>query len=253
MNMATNFCCTPSITEVLCIHSLVYDEMHLYQTCKMIYAHNRERREWWQHVKQLGGLEFHTTPGMGQYSWNCFKMWRSCELRDTVPGPPDDTAMSNYLRSVELECSTPSSPSSQPESSDETPDFFLDMTSPGGPGARGPMCEQCGIFICVSRSESSGLQCAKCLQSECIDQLISYWGNLHRNHRILSQPTIARNIIEYMFGNGLAAYCSCGTCNPDWFLHGWICCPYVNPPWPWVVPDRNNLAWRRYTRTPLGR
>ena len=91
------------------------------------------------------------------------------------------------------------------------------------------------------------------LQSECIDQLISYWGNLHRNHRILSQPTIARDIIEYMFGNGLAAYCSCGTCNPDWFLHGWICCPYVNPPWPWVVPDRNNLAWRRYTRTPLGR
>ena len=155
----------------------------------------------------------------------------------------------NYLRSVELACSTPPSPSSWSESSKETPDFFLDATGPGRAGARGPMCEQCGILACVSRSET-GLICARCLQGECIDQLISYWGNLHRNHRILSQPTIARNVLEYMFGNGLAAYCSCGTCNPDWFLHGWICCPYSDPPWPWVVPDRNILAWRRPSHTP---
>ena len=125
------------------------------------------------------------------------------------------------------------------------------MTNPGRSGEQEPMSKQCGIFICVSHSESGGLQCAKCLQSECIDQLISYWGNLHRNHRILSQPTIARDIIEYMFGNGLAAYCSCGTCNPDWFLHGWICRP--DAPWPWAVPDRNHLAWRRLTHTPMGK
>ena len=25
------------------------------------------------------------------------------------------------------------------------------------------------------------------------------------------------------------AYCSCGTCNPEWFLHGWIC--YPDTPW----------------------
>ena len=24
-------------------------------------------------------------------------------------------------------------------------------------------------------------------------------------------------------------YCSCGTCNPEWFLHGWIC--YPDTPW----------------------
>ena len=249
--MAINFYCIPSVTEALCIHSLVYDEMRIYQTCKMIYMHNQERRDWWQHVKQLGGLEFHATPGMGQYSWNCFKMWRSCELRDTVPGPPDDTATSNYLQIVESECSTPSSPSSEPESSDENPVFSITTTSPEEHWARGPMCAQCGMFIGVISSESSGLQCARCLQSECIDQLISYWGNVHRRHRVLSQPTIARTIFEYMFGNGLAAYCSCGTCNPDWFLHGWICCP--DTPWPWTVPDRNNLAWRRLTRTPMGR
>ena len=199
-------------------------------------------------MKQLGGLEFHATPGMGQYSWSCFRMWRSCELRDAVPETLDESATSNYLRLMELVCSTPSSPSSESESFEEDP---VSSTSPEEHWARGPMCAQCGMFISVIGIESSGLQCAKCLQGECIDQLIRYWGYIHRGHRVLNQPTIARTIIEYMFGNGLAAYCSCGTCNPDWFLHGWICCP--DAPWPWAVPDRNNLAWRRLTRTPMGR
>ena len=248
--MATNCCCIPSITEVLCIHLLAYDEMRLYQTCKVIHAHHHERREWWQHVKQLNALAFHTTPGMGQRSWNCFTVWSNCVFRDTVPEFPDDVALENYHWPEGLASSSPSSHSSWSESSGETPDFFLRTTSPEGAGARGPMCEQCGILACVSRSETKGLICARCLQGECIDQVISYWGNLHRNHCILCQPTLARNILEYMFGNGLAAYCFCGTCNPDWFLHGWVCCPYSDPPWPWVVPDRNNLAWRRSARTP---
>ncbi len=64
--MAINFCCIPSVTEALCIHSLVYDEMRIYQTCKLIYMHSQERRDWWKHVKQLGGLEFHTTPGTSE-------------------------------------------------------------------------------------------------------------------------------------------------------------------------------------------
>ena len=246
--MAINFCCTPSVTEVLCIHSLVYDEMHIYQTCKMIYMHNRERREWWQHVKQLGGLEFHTTPGMGQYSWNCFQMWRSCELRDTVPGPPDDTAMSNYLRSVELECSTPSSPSSWSESSGETDQILLYRTSTGRIGVRGPLCARCGILQCARRSEN-GFICERCLQVECIDQLISYWGSIHRNHRVLCHPTITRNILEYMFGDGMASFCFCDTCDREWLLNGWICSCYPNPPWDWSEPDRNNLACRRSAST----
>ena len=258
MNMATDCCCTPSIAEVLCIHLLAYDEMRLYQTCKVIHAHHHERREWWQHVKHLGGLAFHTTPGMGQRSWSCFTVWRDCVFRDTLPEFPDDVALENYRWPEGLASTSPSLHSSRSESSEEIPNFFLGTTNPtwdspqlAGSGIRkGPMCEQCGQLACVSRSETKGLICARCLQGECIDQVISYWGNLHRNHSILSQPTLARNILEYMYGNGLAAYCYCGECNPNWFLHGWVCCPYSDPPLTWVQPDRNNLAWRRSARTP---
>ena len=137
MNMATNFCCTPSITEVLCIHSLVYDEMRLYQTCKMIYEHNRERREWWQHVERLGVLQFHTTPGMGDRSWRCFTGWRACMMGTRLDEFPDDSALEDYRWSDDHSpLPSPSEFSSQPESSDETPDFFLDMTSPGTWGTR---------------------------------------------------------------------------------------------------------------------
>ena len=117
--------------------------MRIYQTCKMIYMHNQERRDWWQHVKQLGGLEFHATPGMGQYSWSCFRMWRSCELRDAVPETLDESATSNYLQFVETVCSTPSSPSSEPESFDEDPVSSITTTSLEEHWARGPMCAQC--------------------------------------------------------------------------------------------------------------
>ena len=111
----------------------------------------------------------------------------------------------------------------------------------------GPLCEHCGLLTCVGRSEIKGLVCARCLQTECIDQLINYWNSLHRSNEVLSDPTFARHIIEYMYGNGLSAYCYCGQCNPDWFLHGWVCCPY---PGARARPDRNNLAWIRSTRTP---
>ena len=252
--MATDCCCTPSIAEALCIHLLVYDEMRFYQSCKTIHAHHHERREWWQHVKHLGGLAFHTTPGMGQRSWSCFTVWRDCVFRDTLPEFADDVALENYRWPEGLASTSPSLHSSRSESSEGIPDFFLGTTNPeqlAGSGPRsGPMCEHCGQLACVSRSETKGLICARCLQGECIDQVISYWGNLHRNHSILSQPTLARNILEYKYGNGLAAYCYCGECNPNWFLHGWVCCPYSDPPWTWVQPDRNNLAWRRSARTP---
>ena len=257
--MATDCCCVPSITEALCIHLLAYDELRLYQTCKVIHAHHHERREWWQHVKQFGGLVFHTTPGMGQRSWNCFTVWRDCVFRDVLPESPDEATLEDDQGPEGSAPTTPSIHSSSSESSGRIPEFFLGTTIPdlawdspqlAGSGPRsGPMCEQCGILACVSRSET-GLICARCLQGECIDQLISYWGNLHRNHRILSQPTLARNILEYMFSNGLAAYCYCGVCNPEWFLHGWICCPYSYPPRTMVLPDGNNLAWRRSVCTP---
>ena len=175
-----------------------------------------------------------------------------------MPDFPDDEALENYRWLEGLASTSPSSHSSRSESSGEIPDLFLGTTDPtwdspqlAGSGLRGgPLCEQCGQLACVSRSETKGLICARCLQGECIDQVISYWGNLHRNHRILSQSTIARNILEYMYGNGLAAYCYCGDCNLNWFLYGWVCRLPSDPPWPSVQPDRNNLAWRRSARTP---
>ena len=88
--MATDCCCNPSVANVLCIHLLAYDEMRFYQTCKTIYTHQHERREWWQHVRQLDGLAFHRTPGMGQRSWNCFTTWRVCVTRGTFPDFPDE-------------------------------------------------------------------------------------------------------------------------------------------------------------------
>ncbi len=237
--MATDCCCNPSIANVLCIHLLAYDEMRFYQTCKTIYTHQHERREWWQHVQQLDGLAFHTTPGMGQRSWNCFTVWRVCMIRGTFPDFPEETALVTPSPDESALTAPVSDTSSSSEVSgtdsdthEQIPylpmvDLAWDSPQLAGSGQRnGPLCNQCGILTCVSRSETKGLICARCLQGECIDQMIGYWDNLHRNHNTLSQPTIARQIIEYMYGNGLSAYCYCGRCDPDWFLHGWVCCPY---------------------------
>ena len=238
--MATDCCCNPSIAKVLCIHLLAYDEMRFYQTCKTIYTHQHERREWWQHVRQLDGLAFHTTPGMGQRSWNCFTVWRAFNI-DLVTPSPNESTSTESLSDSDIHGQIPYLP---------MVDLAWDSPQLAGSGQRsGPLCNQCGMLTCVSRSETKGLICARCLQGECIDQMIGYWGNLHRNHGILSQPTLARHILEYMYGNGLSAYCYCGQCNPDWFLHGWVCCPYSGAR-AIVRPDRNNLAWRRSTRTP---
>ena len=249
--MATDCYSIPSITDVFCIHLLAHDELRLYRTCKVIHDNHRGRREWWQHVKQLYALAFHTTPGMGQRSWDCFTVWRDCMMGKPLPEFPNDAALKDYRWPVGSPFPSPSEYSSRSESSDDISHVFLGSPQLAGSGIRGgPPCEQCGLLACVSRSETQQLICAKCLQGECIDQVISYWGNLHRNHRILSQPTIARNILEYMYGNGLAAYCYCGDCNLNWFLYGWVCRLPSDPPWPSVQPDRNNLAWRRSTRTP---
>ena len=260
--MATDCCCNPSIASVLCIHLLVYDEMRFYQTCKTICTHQHERREWWQHVRQLDGLAFHTTPGMGQRSWNCFTTWRVCVTRGTFPDFPDEAEVvtpSPDESALTAPVSDTSSTSEVPGTDSDTHDQILylplvdlawDSPQLAGSAQRsGPLCNHCGILTCVSRSETKGLICARCLQGECIDQMIGYWGNLHRNNGILSQPTLARHILEYMYGNGLSAYCYCGQCNPEWFLHGWVCCPYFIAR-AIVRPDRNNLAWRRSTRTP---
>ena len=107
------------------------------------------------------------------------------------------------------------------ESSDVSDDSALvwitDFDNRGG-----PPCEQCGLLASVHRSETKGLMCARCLQSDFIQQLVGFWGKLHRTHRILSDATIAYNIAEHLWGDGLEGYCYCGNCNPKWFLRGWI-------------------------------
>ena len=107
--MATDCCCNPSVANVLCIHLLAYDEMRFYQTCKTIYTHQHERREWWQHVRQLDGLAFHTTPGMGQRSWNCFTVWRSFNIDLVTPSPNESISTES-----DSECYNPFDDSDKP-------------------------------------------------------------------------------------------------------------------------------------------
>ena len=255
--MAAECCCNPSVASSLCIHLLVYDEMRFYLTCKTTYTQSHVRREWWQQVRDIDGLAFHTIPGMGQRSWNCYTTWHYCTANGTFLDPPEEAI-------AETPASETSNTSEIPDSEMEIfmphvhdhmqylPLVDLAWDSPQLEGAApksGPLCEHCGLLTCVGRSETKGLVCARCLQGECIDQWIGYWSSLHRNNEVFGEPTIARQIIEYMYGNGLSAYCYCGQCNPDWFLHGWICRPYSGAR---VIacPDRNNLAWKRSARTP---
>ena len=143
--MATDCCCNPSVANVLCIHLLAYDEMRFYQTCKTIYTHSHERRDWWQHVRQLDDLAFHSTSGMGQRSWNCFTAWRVLNIHVATPSPSEST-------------------SNESDSEYHNPWDYSDM----------PLCERCGLLRCIGRSMTEELICERCFQRECIDQLISY-------------------------------------------------------------------------------
>ena len=265
--MAAECYSNPSVASSLCIHLLVYDEMRFYLTCKAMYRQSYARREWWAQVRDIDGLAFHTTPGVGQRSWNCYTTWHYCTANGTFLDPPEEA----IVATPSPDESALTAPASDTSSTSEIPDSEMEIFMPhvydqmlylplvdlawdspqleGAAPRSGPLCEHCGLLTCVGRSEIKGLVCARCLQGECIDQWIGYWSSLHRNNEVLSDPTFARHIIEYMYGNGLSAYCYCGQCNPDWFLHGWICRPYSDAravPY----PDSNNLAWKRSARTP---
>ena len=255
--MAAQCYSNPSVASSLCIHLLVYDEMRFYLTCKAMYRQSNARREWWAQVRDIDGLAFHTTHGMGQRSWNCYITWHYCSANGTFLDPPEEAIAETLTSETSNTSEIPDSDMEtfMPHVHDHMPHFpLVDLAwdSPQLEGAApkgGLLCEHCGLLTCVGRSEVKGLVCARCLQTECIDQLINYWNSLHRCNEILGNPAFARHIIEYMYGNGLSAYCYCGQCNPDWFLYGWICRPYADAR---IIlsPDRNNLAWMRSTRTP---
>ena len=184
-------------------------------------------------------LPFHLSPVTAPRSWHAFVSWRDYVYGNVLPAYPSyvdvdsdedhDGSSEHYVWSDSSE-----------DSHNSVPEWLTGFDTRGG-----PPCEQCGELASVQRSETKGLICARCLQSECIDQLIGFWGNLHRNHCILSHATAARNIAEHLWGDGLAGYCYCGHCNPNWFLRGWVCCPPFGTTGNWGRPDGHILAMRR--------
>ena len=96
----------------------------------------------------------------------------------------------------------------------------------GSYGPRGgPPCEQCRQLPSVYHCDVLGLICNRCLQGNMNKQLTEWWGKLFREHPVMSDTAVTRTIAEYVWGDGLEAYCYCGRCNPNWFLRGWICWP----------------------------
>ena len=242
--MATECCSFPSIIETIGKYSFCNHEIRLYRTCTASFINSEVRRKWWYHVAAMQCLPFHLSPLTAPRSWHAFVSWRDYVYRIALPVNPSrvdidsDENLDGFSEQSVWSESSGDNPFTVPE-------WLMGLDARGG-----PPCEHCGQLACVHRSETKGLVCARCLQSECIDQLIGYWGNLHRNHCILSNTTLARNIAEHMYGDGLAAYCYCGECNPNWFLYGWVCCPSLDTIWSWGRPDRNILAWRRSACTP---
>ena len=192
--MAADCYCNPSVASSLCIHLLVYDEMRFYLTCKAMYRQSYARREWWAQVRDIDGLAFHTTPGVGQRSWNCYTTWHYCTANGTFLDPPEEAIVATPSpdeSALTVLASDTSSTSGIPDSEMEIfmpyvydqmlylPLVDIAWDSPQLEGAaprNGPLCEHCGLLTCVGRSEIQGLVCARCLQTECIDQWIfSCW------------------------------------------------------------------------------
>ncbi len=242
--MATECCSFPSIIETIGKYSFCNHEIRLYRTCTASFINSEVRRKWWYHVAAMQCFPFHLSPLTASRSWHAFVSWRDYVYGIALPANPSH---------VDIDSDENLDGSSEQSVWSESSEVFYNSVPEwlkGFDTRGGPPCEQCGQLACVHRSETKGLICARCLQSECIDQLIGYWGNLHRNHCILGNATAARIIAEHMYGDGLAAYCYCGQCNPTWFLSGWVCCPPFDTTWNWGQPDRNILVLRRSARTP---
>ena len=87
----------------------------------------------------------------------------------------------------------------------------------------GPPCRRCSQLPSVYHSDEFGLLCNRCLQDFTNNHLIARWREITRTHPVLSDTEVTHHIAEFVLGNGLDAYCYCRECNPNWFLHGWVC------------------------------
>ena len=229
--MATECCCIPSITEVLCIYLLGNHEIRLYRTCQAIFISNQVRREWWQHVQVMNCLAYHMTPGRGQRSWNCFIDWRDCIYGGVLAAYPDNASLEDYHWPDGLESASHSSYSSCPdhppddsasECSDDSHNIVFDWLTGFGPRG-GPPCNRCRQLPSVVYGEVFDLICHRCHQADTNFYLIAHWSMIYHTHPLLNDIGITRHVAEFLWGDGLSKYCSCGECNPNWFLRGWVC------------------------------
>ena len=87
--------------------------------------------------------------------------------------------------------------------------------------ARG--ASNCPLFIIV-------ISLGQCAIDACEEddnfQWAAYWGRKFRTHPFFGDAIIMIHVAEFMLGTGLEDYCRCGECNPNWFLHGWVCYGY---------------------------
>ena len=105
-------------------------------------------------------------------------------------------------------------------------------------------CEVCKQLRAVYLSDIiGGRVCHRCLQGHANKRLTEWWSKLFRVHPVMCDVSVTRTIAEYLWGNGLDAYCHCGRCNPNWFLRGWICCP---------LQPRGSLLLNKRTAAALG-
>ena len=253
--------------------SLGNHELRLYRTCKVIHIAHRVRREWWQHLRLADSLAWHLDPTKAQRSWDSFFAWQryvhgvplpvavlrvrpeSDEENDSgnavmerVPTASDEenergnavvgrtpTASDEYSLYSYSSCPDRSPDPSGSEFSDEEEDplalYWLTGFGPRG----GPPCTICHELPSISVLPNVGRICARCKQDSDSNQISWYWCVMHRNHRVLRDFGITRQIVDFIWGDGLSIYCYCGQCDDSWFLHGWVC--YDHAPLGPVVGD----------------
>ena len=144
---------------------------------------------------------------------------------------PDEDSRSFYSYSS---CPDRSPDPSGSEFSDAEDPLALHWLTGFGPRS-GPPCSICHGLPSISFLRDVGRICARCKQGMDSINISRYWSIMHRNHRVLRDYGITRQIVDFIWGDGLSIYCYCGQCDDSWFLHGWVC--YDRAPLVPVVGD----------------
>ena len=218
--------------------SLGNHELRLYRTCKVIHVAHQVRREWWQHLQLADSLAWHLDPSKAQRAWDSFFAWQRYVHGDPLPvavlrlrptsddedasgnavvervptatfedyPESDDDSRSSYSYSS---CPDRSPDPSGSEFSDEEDPLALYWLTGFGPRG-GPPCTICHELPSICVMPNVGSVCARCQQYSDSNQIAWYWCVMHRNHRVLRDFGITRQIVDYIWGEGLSIYCYCG-------------------------------------------